>query len=256
MYNPFSITGWQAVARRQPPGCSDVALTFDDGPSPETTPTILTLLRRSGATATFFLSGERMERHLDLVQALVRDGHAVFPHGWAHISYSTAGLHEAINANLRAEALLATLRPTPLTYWVRLPYNQGFRDARLHGALRRLLPASQFLWWSHSTMDYSIAETCRTEAEVAFACSAVISALERDPSLPGAVVLLHEAPFGVPTQFVGLVCRTIVDGVLQVITRRGLRAGSMRFLPKQPWWKRHLLLPAKPKGLWCPNKTR
>ncbi|HMG98890.1 MAG TPA: polysaccharide deacetylase family protein, partial [Gaiellales bacterium] len=39
-----------------------VALTFDDGPHPEGTPAVLEALDAAGATATFFLVGEQVER--------------------------------------------------------------------------------------------------------------------------------------------------------------------------------------------------
>ncbi len=48
---------------------SDVmALTFDDGPSPDTTPRILDTLKEAGARATFFVLGKHAVRHPELVQ--------------------------------------------------------------------------------------------------------------------------------------------------------------------------------------------
>jgi peptidoglycan-N-acetylglucosamine deacetylase len=42
---------------------AEVALTFDDGPHPETTPRVLELLRQHGAKATFFVLGEKARRY-------------------------------------------------------------------------------------------------------------------------------------------------------------------------------------------------
>ena len=61
-----------------------VALTFDDGPWPGTTRTILGILRRMHVRATFFVVGSRAERAPALVRAMVRDGHAVGNHSWSH----------------------------------------------------------------------------------------------------------------------------------------------------------------------------
>jgi peptidoglycan-N-acetylglucosamine deacetylase len=61
-----------------------VALTFDDGPSPETTPKILDLLDRAGAKATFFVIGRKAERYPAIVSDIVARGHAVGIHGFAH----------------------------------------------------------------------------------------------------------------------------------------------------------------------------
>ena len=57
-----------------------VALTIDDGPHPTTTPELLSVLRSHGARATFFLVGERVRSHPDLVRDIAADGHEVANH--------------------------------------------------------------------------------------------------------------------------------------------------------------------------------
>jgi peptidoglycan-N-acetylglucosamine deacetylase len=64
-------------------GSSNVALTFDDGPSEYTLP-MLALLRKYGVKATFCLIGVNVRAHPDLVQAIVRDGHTLCNHTWIH----------------------------------------------------------------------------------------------------------------------------------------------------------------------------
>ncbi len=61
-----------------------VALTFDDGPHPEGTPAVLEELARRGATATFFLVGEQVERRPELARAIASAGHEVALHGHRH----------------------------------------------------------------------------------------------------------------------------------------------------------------------------
>ena len=39
---------------------TDLTLTFDNGPDPETTPQVLDVLARRGIRATFFVVGERL----------------------------------------------------------------------------------------------------------------------------------------------------------------------------------------------------
>ena len=56
------------------------ALTFDDGPDPETTPGLLDVLARHGARATFFLLGERARAHPRLVAAVTAAGHEIANH--------------------------------------------------------------------------------------------------------------------------------------------------------------------------------
>lgn len=61
-----------------------IALTFDDGPHPETTREILRLLAASRAKATFFVVGRKVEQHPDVVREIVAGGHALGLHGYEH----------------------------------------------------------------------------------------------------------------------------------------------------------------------------
>jgi len=61
-----------------------VALTFDDGPHPHGTVSILETLREHGAKATFFLAGEQVERRPALAAEIVAAGHRVELHCHRH----------------------------------------------------------------------------------------------------------------------------------------------------------------------------
>ena len=54
-----------------------VCLTFDDGPSPQTTAALLDGLKERGAHATFFLIGEQIAGNEDLVRRMKDEGHPV-----------------------------------------------------------------------------------------------------------------------------------------------------------------------------------
>lgn len=69
---------------RLPAGARDLALTFDDGPDPVTTPAVLDLLAAYGAFATFFLVGRRAEEHPELVRRVHAAGHQIGSHSYAH----------------------------------------------------------------------------------------------------------------------------------------------------------------------------
>jgi peptidoglycan/xylan/chitin deacetylase (PgdA/CDA1 family) len=62
------------------------ALTFDDGPHPEYTPRVLDVLGRFGARGTFFMVGEAVQKHRDIVERVAREGHAIGNHTWDHPS--------------------------------------------------------------------------------------------------------------------------------------------------------------------------
>jgi peptidoglycan/xylan/chitin deacetylase (PgdA/CDA1 family) len=63
---------------------SAVALTFDDGPDPLSTPALLELLKANGIPATFFVSGCKVARYPRLVDAIVRQGHTIGNHSYHH----------------------------------------------------------------------------------------------------------------------------------------------------------------------------
>jgi peptidoglycan/xylan/chitin deacetylase (PgdA/CDA1 family) len=72
------------VVWRVPEAKSQVALTFDDGPSPSTTGRVLEELRARGQRATFFVIGRKAEAHPELLRAMVEDGHSIGVHGYDH----------------------------------------------------------------------------------------------------------------------------------------------------------------------------
>jgi peptidoglycan/xylan/chitin deacetylase (PgdA/CDA1 family) len=61
-----------------------VVLTFDDGPHPQGTPAMLEVLAAAGATATFFMVGEQVNRSRGLAAEVAAAGHAVGVHGHRH----------------------------------------------------------------------------------------------------------------------------------------------------------------------------
>jgi peptidoglycan/xylan/chitin deacetylase (PgdA/CDA1 family) len=65
-------------------GKNEIAITVDDGPTPETTPKILEIFRKHGVKATFFLVGHNVEKHPELVKMILDEGHSVANHTWTH----------------------------------------------------------------------------------------------------------------------------------------------------------------------------
>jgi peptidoglycan/xylan/chitin deacetylase (PgdA/CDA1 family) len=61
-----------------------VALTFDDGPGAEGTPSVLAALAESAVDATFFLTGEQVRDNPAVARAIVAAGHEVGVHGDRH----------------------------------------------------------------------------------------------------------------------------------------------------------------------------
>lgn len=228
---------------RHAEGAGDsVALSVDDGPMPDSTPQLLALMRQHGAQATFFVSGIRASRAPALVRAMVEEGHEVFGHGWEHIRLDRAGIDRLRQDVEKAEALLSTLRPTPSPYIIRLPYAGGYRDRRVHRALRRWRPDCQMAHWRLSLEDHTILPRCHAADEVRRECRAAVERLMADPRLPGSILLCHDQPFDVEGERKAEVTVTVMEELLGALSRRGLKAVSIRPRPRQSLLSRFLLV--------------
>ena len=61
-----------------------IALTFDDGPWPHSTPQVLEILKKEDIRATFFWVGQYVQAYPELARQVVADGHAIGNHTWHH----------------------------------------------------------------------------------------------------------------------------------------------------------------------------
>jgi peptidoglycan-N-acetylglucosamine deacetylase len=77
--NIFSHWLW-----RLPFDSGRVILTFDDGPSPDTTPRLMDELDRLQIVSTHFLLGSECRQHEDLVKRIASTGHVVANHSFVH----------------------------------------------------------------------------------------------------------------------------------------------------------------------------
>ena len=75
------------VISRGPAGKQAVALTFDDGPHPDSTPLLLNLLSKHRLQATFFVTGSRVEQFPHLIQQIVSKGHTIGNHSYSHDNF-------------------------------------------------------------------------------------------------------------------------------------------------------------------------
>jgi peptidoglycan/xylan/chitin deacetylase (PgdA/CDA1 family) len=90
-----------------------IALTFDDGPDPEVTPTVLDALRQHDARATFFTIGRNLERHMDIGRRMIAEGHELGSHSWRHVRWQNFYGRTAQAADLeRSARLIQALKGT------------------------------------------------------------------------------------------------------------------------------------------------
>src|SRR5579864_5364849 len=160
---------WRGNPRRR-----EIALTFDDGPSPLATPLLLAVLRRYGAHATFFVIGEHARAYPYLVRAMTADGHEVGDHTYHHPNMVTVGDAVAASEIGSAADVIGRTGGSPAR-WFRPPggdYTAGVAaDARQLGL--------GLAMWTSNSGDWSL-PPARIVVE------RVLARAE-----PGAIVLMH-----------------------------------------------------------------
>lgn len=216
-----SAGDWLPVIHRSPLGKQSIALSFDDGPSPNTTEGVVALLRAFDATATFFLCGKRAEQYPDLVRRIVDSGNSVYAHGYSHTRLDRLAPEDALAELTRTEAILASIRPTPSPYIVRLPYGSGHRSPQMHRLLRQWRADCQIAHWSYSPRDFALADGCTTRADLERSCDAAVAAFSQQ-AVGGSVMLLHEDPFDIAAPLAPDIAIVLLDRILVDAKKRGL----------------------------------
>ena len=109
-----------------------VAITFDDGPDPLTTPHLLRLLLEHRVKAVFFVTGKNAAENPELINAILEQGHAIGNHSYSHntlvLFKSCQGIIKEIKA---AQNVLGEFGVRPLAF--RPP--AGITNPRLRPAL-------------------------------------------------------------------------------------------------------------------------
>jgi peptidoglycan/xylan/chitin deacetylase (PgdA/CDA1 family) len=114
---------------------SAIALSFDDGPSPESTPFLLALLNRYQIKATFFIIGKKGLQHPELIQEIMAHGHSIGNHSWSHDNLLMFRQPATLAKDIqKTQSLLADFGAIPLTF--RPPV--GITGPRLDPVLKRL----------------------------------------------------------------------------------------------------------------------
>ena len=115
-----------------------VALTFDDTPS-TCTNLLLDVLKASGLTATFFVSGINLERAREgheffrpdfkvAVQRIIDEGHEIVHHAWQHDRWDDHASVDVMRADFtRAQELIRDITGIT-TQWIRFPYGAGVNE--------------------------------------------------------------------------------------------------------------------------------
>ncbi len=158
-----------------------VALTYDDGPGPRTAE-LARLLRDQGVPGTFFVLGESVERHRDVLAEIRDCGYVIGLHGDRHRPFRSAA-PAADELRRCAERVGDYLGETP---WFRPPYGMG--DWPVPGFAGPV-------GWDAQGQDWNI---IYRHGQTVDACVDAIA--QRIVGLDGGIVLLHD--FAASIEFV------------------------------------------------------
>ena len=98
-----------------------VALTFDDGPHPVYTKSLLDGLRERGVKATFFVVGENISGNEDLIRQMAADGHLIGNHTYDHADISKLSDEENCRELQKTSDLVKSITGRQTAY-VRPPF--------------------------------------------------------------------------------------------------------------------------------------
>jgi peptidoglycan/xylan/chitin deacetylase (PgdA/CDA1 family) len=118
-------------------------LTFDDGPDPESTSWILSVLKEQKIKATFFLVGEQIKRFPKIFNKIKKEGHVIGNHSFSHLNGWKTCVKKYITDVERCQKLM--------------PNNNLFRPP--YGKLTpmqiiRLKKRYKIILWDILTLDY------------------------------------------------------------------------------------------------------
>lgn len=155
-------------------------LTFDDGPIPEITPSVLDILAKYQVPATFFVVGDNVRKHPELLKRIFDEGHRVGNHTFHHIK-GLATPNKAYLADVAAceQQILSSAPDTlhqPLLF--RPPYG------RIRHKQKRalLLQGYEIILWDVLTHDYNRHYT-----------SAELVDLTLRYTRPGSIITFHDS---------------------------------------------------------------
>jgi|WetSurMetagenome_2_1015567.scaffolds.fasta_scaffold156312_2 peptidoglycan-N-acetylglucosamine deacetylase len=152
-----------------------IHLTFDDGPHPTATPTVLNILRKRNIPATFFFLGKNVSQYPDIAKQVASEGHQIGNH-----SYSHTNLFFKNELNIRKEILqTAEILETSIgekTRFFRPPY--GYFNLTILKVLKEI--DSTCVLWNIDSKDYRLNRRYDIELRVI------------QPASNGSIFLFHD----------------------------------------------------------------
>jgi peptidoglycan/xylan/chitin deacetylase (PgdA/CDA1 family) len=201
-FDPLGRVRWRLG--RSADGVPECALTFDDGPGPDTG-RLLDILQAEGVRGTFFVLGSHVVRHPDVVRRMAAGGHTIGLHGMQHRKLNGLGTGDVEREVDAAAAALQALGVAHAPIY-RTPH--GIKSAAVFEVARR---RGLTLWaWSRGVWD-----TARPSPDV------LVRRATRW-TRPGLVLLLHDGRGGETHPDVSAMLAALPE-IIRILKNRGFR---------------------------------
>lgn len=151
-----------------------IALTFDDGPDNHYTPQILEILKQKGVKATFFVMGERVKQHPEILKQIHREGHVIGNHTWNHPNV-TQLTDQELEKNVQATSEEIEKVTGVKTHLFRPPFGE-IEDRQLEMLNEQ---GYHSIMWTADTRDWE-----------GVSAEQIVSRVIKDTS-PGVIILQH-----------------------------------------------------------------
>ena len=167
---PDDLTAYEAYQEQRHEKM--VALTFDDGPDPTTTPQALEILKKYRVKGTFFMLGKNVSAYPEIAKQVRQAGHEIGNHSWNHPVLTKLSLDAAKREIMDTKEIIQKVTGVQ-TMITRPPYGS------INSAIQYAVDQA-FIMWDVDTLDWKSHNT-----------NAILSEIKKQVK-PGSIILMHD----------------------------------------------------------------
>lgn len=194
-----------------------VAFTFDDGPNPNTTPTLLTELNKRGMNASFFMLGRNAEKYPEVVKMVNQNGFEIGSHTYQHRNLKRISNEEqSYEINQTKNIIHRIIGKNPTS--IRPPYG-NYNDVTLSYI------DTPIILWNVDTLDWKYRDANATYQN------------SIDQIEDGSIVLFHDIYYASIDTAIRMADELYMRGYLLLSVKELARAKQVTLTPKTRYYR-------------------